>query len=191
MIYTSCTSIIHLSENTFCFLAWLENILLFILWGKPVWLSDLKTWFCGEYQSEQLFTSNEKYLLLDIRLLWFWNPGMVNACLYILFMSLYILLFTLYTYFPDQFSHCNSTFNSLTFKLINMANTNDIPSIHIMSLYILLFTLYTYFSDQRSHCNLTLSSLTFSLVSTTSTNDIPIIQFKRVMDCAWLHVSIT
>ena len=55
-IYTCCISIIHLSENIFCFLAWLENILQFILSGKPVWQSDLKTRFCGDYQSQKSFT---------------------------------------------------------------------------------------------------------------------------------------
>ena len=42
-----------------------------------------------------------------------------GACLIIYIMSLYILLFTLYPfYFPDQYSHCNSTFSLLTFTLL-------------------------------------------------------------------------
>ena len=35
-IYTYCRSIIHLSENIFCFMALLENILQFVLSGKSV-----------------------------------------------------------------------------------------------------------------------------------------------------------
>ena len=35
-IYTCCTSIIHLDENIFCFMAWLENILQVLFSGKPV-----------------------------------------------------------------------------------------------------------------------------------------------------------
>ena len=53
---TKCiTSIIHLSESIFCFMAWLKNILHLISSGKPVWQPGLKTWFCGDYQSQQSF----------------------------------------------------------------------------------------------------------------------------------------
>ena len=55
-IYVCCTSIIHLSENI-CFMVWLENILQFILSGKPIWRSGLKTWFL-----------KQKYFLLSIKL---------------------------------------------------------------------------------------------------------------------------
>ena len=44
-IYTCCTSVIHLSENIFCFMAWRENILQLLLSGKSVWRSGLQTWF--------------------------------------------------------------------------------------------------------------------------------------------------
>ena len=43
--YTCCTSIIYLREYIFCFIAWPENILQFLLSGKPVPRSSLKTWF--------------------------------------------------------------------------------------------------------------------------------------------------
>ena len=45
IIYTSCTSIIHLSENMFCFMGWPEISLQFLVSGKPVWWSGLKVWF--------------------------------------------------------------------------------------------------------------------------------------------------
>ena len=56
VVYTCCTSIIHLSENIFCFMTWLENILQFVLLGKQVWQSGLKTQFCGDYWPQQFFT---------------------------------------------------------------------------------------------------------------------------------------
>ena len=53
-----------------------------------------------------------------------------GKCLLTYIMSLYILLFTLYIfYFPDQYSHCNSAFSSLTFSLVSMTSTNEVPTI--------------------------------------------------------------
>ena len=53
-----------------------------------------------------------------------------GACLLIYIMSLYILLFTVYTFYsPDQFSHCNSAVSSLTFSLISATSTNDVLTI--------------------------------------------------------------
>ena len=42
-MYSCYIGVIHLCENIFCFMAWLENILQFILSGKPVWRSGLKS----------------------------------------------------------------------------------------------------------------------------------------------------
>ena len=53
-----------------------------------------------------------------------------GACLLIYIMSLYILLFTLNVfYFPGQYSHCNSALSSLTFSLVSMTSTNEVPTI--------------------------------------------------------------
>ena len=105
-IYTYCRSIIHLSENIFCFMALLENILQFVLSGKSVWRSGLKVWFCGDYLTTII------HLKWKVSFVWY-QAAMIlkpwyGACLFIYIMSLYILLFTLYTfYFPDQYSDCN------------------------------------------------------------------------------------
>ena len=42
--------------KNFFFMTGLEKFLQFILSGKPVWRSGLKTRFCGDYRSQQLFT---------------------------------------------------------------------------------------------------------------------------------------
>ena len=56
-IYTCCTSTMHFSENMFCFMARLKNILQFLLSGKPFWRSGLKTWFQVN-KNVQLFICN-------------------------------------------------------------------------------------------------------------------------------------
>ena len=65
--------------------------------GQTSLMVRLKTWFCEDYRSQQLLTQSEKYLLLDIRPLWFWNHGMVHAWLYISCLCMYCFLH--YTFF--------------------------------------------------------------------------------------------
>ena len=120
-IYTWCTSIMHWSENIFCFVAWSENILQFSLTVR------LKNMILGNCQCQELLTYSEKHLLFNIRLLWFWNHGMVHVCLYIyvfVYIAFYIIHFS-----PDHYSHCNSAFRSLTFSLVSAASMNDVPTI--------------------------------------------------------------
>ena len=91
-IYTWCTSIMHWSENIFCFVTWPENILQFSLTVR------LKNMILGDCQSQELLTYSEKHLLFNIRLLWFWNHGMVHVCLYICLCIYCFLHYTLFSW---------------------------------------------------------------------------------------------
>ena len=91
-IYTCCTSIIHLSKKYILFhgFAW-KHFTVNLIRQTSLW-TDVKTQFCRDYWSQQLFNWNKKYLLFAIRLLWFWNHGMVYACFYI-YIYIYICIY--------------------------------------------------------------------------------------------------
>ena len=59
--------------------------------------------FCSLYYQANQFhgqaQKDEKHCLFDIRLLWFWNHGMVHACLCISFLCIYYFLhYILFTF---------------------------------------------------------------------------------------------
>ena len=69
IIYTSCTSIIHLSESMFCFMGWPEISLQFLISGKPVWRSGLKVWF---QVNKNLLFSDVIYTTIKIKIKMSW-----------------------------------------------------------------------------------------------------------------------
>ena len=67
--YSCCASVIHLSESIFYFMAWYETILQFLLSGKPVWRSDLKTWFQVN-KNFLFFRSNYITRKIELKMMW-------------------------------------------------------------------------------------------------------------------------
>ena len=95
IIYTCCTSITHFNKNTFCFMAWLENILQFILSGKPVWRSGLKTWFCGYYRLITVII----HLKWKVSFVWYQVVFLIYCFLhYTLFIFLISILAVIYNW---------------------------------------------------------------------------------------------
>ena len=102
-------------------MAWFENILQFLLLGKPVWQSDLKTWFQVN-KNFWFFRCN-----LHHKKNWVKNETLKYWILFLLknekFMSV------LY----DQITQCS---DSLTFTLVSATSTKDVPPYEAKELWI-------------------------------------------------------
>ena len=125
-IYTCCKSIIHLTENIFCFMARLENIFAVYIIRQTSLTARLKNMI--------LWGLSVSYYSLKKKSIFYLISGccdfetMVWCMLAYIYHAFVYIVFTLHTfYFPDQYSHCNSTFSSLTFSL---ACTTGMSNVH-------------------------------------------------------------
>ena len=91
---------------------WLENILQFLLSGKPVWRSGLKTWFQEKKTSDFLnvICSTRK---IKLKMIWLSRDTQV-----------------LDSFSPRKWevNTCSMWWGSLTFSLVSTTSTNDVPT---------------------------------------------------------------
>ena len=90
-ISTCCTSIIHLSEKFF-FHDWAWKIFAVYIIRQTSLTVRLKNKILWGLSVTAIIHLKRKYLLFEIRLLWFWNHGMVHACLYVSCLCIYCFL---------------------------------------------------------------------------------------------------